>query len=191
MKNTDVLQFDLEGLFVSFYNFITGSDAGEKVADFFSSTWEIMNIVAVPASIILLFGIVYINIKTKQMMKEERDRFDEEVKKRQGENRGNTKWQRIVALVASESPTEWRHGVIEADVILDEALKERGYIGESLGERLKNIPDGSLNNLSAAWDAHKVRNEIAHAGSDFILTQREARRAIDLYRKILDELGVV
>jgi len=125
------------------------------------------------------------------MHKEEHERFGAETVRVRGERKGDVRWKRIVELVASDNPTEWRHGVIEADVLLDEVLTEKGYIGETLGEKLKNITSDSMRTLNSAWEAHKVRNEIAHTGSDFILTQREARRAIDNFRQVFDELGVL
>jgi hypothetical protein len=45
--------------------------------------------------------------------------------------------------------------------------------------------------LDEAWEAHRVRNQVAHEGSDFILSQREARRAVELYRKVFEAYGVI
>src|SRR3989344_4757069 len=70
-------------------------------------------------------------------------------------------------------------------------LKKEGYIGETLGERLKSVPREKMQSLTSAWEAHKIRNEIAHAGSDFILTQREARSAIDNYRRVFEEFHLL
>jgi hypothetical protein len=132
-----------------------------------------------------------VSIRTWQFHHEEHEKFEEEVRSVKEGSRGNERWDRIVDLVSSDNPTEWRHGVIEADVLLNELLTGRGYVGETLGEKLKNVPKDQMKSLNEAWEAHKVRNEIAHAGSDFILTQREARKAIDMYRKVFEEMNIL
>lgn len=99
----------------------------------------------------------------------------------------NVRWEQILLHVASENPNDWRLAIIEADIILDEMVKSMGYAGASLGERLKRIEQSDFTSIEAAWEAHKVRNRIAHSGSDFILTQREARRIISLYEQVFRE----
>ena len=90
----------------------------------------------------------------------------------------------------SDNPTDWKLAIIEADIILDEILKEAGYGGASLGERLRSISPTQLESLDDAWQAHKVRNQIAHGGADFILTQRLAQDTIKQYRRVFYELGL-
>lgn len=186
-----VPQIDLDSLFGSFYLLLKRVFEGDELVNMAYWLWDAINYISIFLVPVLFFGIIYIAIRTKQMHKEEHEQFREETVRVRGENKGDMRWKRIVGLVASDNPTEWRHGVIEADVLLDEVLTEKGYVGDTLGEKLKNISRDSLRSLNAAWEAHKVRNEIAHSGSDFILTQREARRAIDNYRQVFDELGVL
>jgi hypothetical protein len=45
--------------------------------------------------------------------------------------------------------------------------------------------------IQSAWDAHILRNKIAHEGSDFPVTQIEARKAIRLYQDFFEELNIV
>lgn len=90
----------------------------------------------------------------------------------------------------SLNPNDWKLAIIEADIILDEILKQHGYPGNSLGERLKSISPQQLASLQDAWEAHKVRNRIAHDGADFVLTKRLAEDTIARYRKVFNEFGV-
>jgi hypothetical protein len=62
-------------------------------------------------------------------------------------------------------------------------LVEQGFTGTSLGERLKSAKFDTLQN---AWEAHKIRNTIAH-DSSFDLTKREAKRAIQNYSLVFNE----
>lgn len=100
------------------------------------------------------------------------------------------KWLRIEQFVNSNNPNDWKQAILEADSMLDNLVIQLGLTGETMGERLKNIPRGDFATIDLAWEAHLVRNKIAHEGSDFILTRREARRIINLYRQVFDEFGV-
>ena len=55
---------------------------------------------------------------------------------------------------------DYKHAILEADKLLDYALKQMGYKG-SLGSKLKKAP-GLFRNINDVWAAHKVRNNIAH-----------------------------
>ncbi len=101
-----------------------------------------------------------------------------------------SRWDRILTLIDSPHPNDWRVAVMEADIILGDILTKMGYKGDSIGEILKGIEESDFQSLQAAWDAHKVRNEIAH-NPEFELSQREARRVIDLYRHVFSEFYYV
>lgn len=96
----------------------------------------------------------------------------------------------VHAHIDSENPTDWKLAIIEADIVLDQTLKDRGYAGTSLGERLRNITPKQLASIDDAWDAHRVRNKIAHEGADFVLTKRIAEDTIARYMNVFREFGV-
>jgi len=101
----------------------------------------------------------------------------------------NERWDHIQDLVNSTNPSDWRLSVIEADTILEGLLDAKGYHGAGIGEKLKSISPGDLASMQAAWEAHLVRNRIAHEGSEYDLSQRDARRTIQLYELVFRELG--
>jgi hypothetical protein len=94
----------------------------------------------------------------------------------------------IQGYMSSNSEALWRIGILEADNMLDEVLRNKGYVGEGVGEMLKSA---SFKTVSFAWDAHKIRNRIAHEGSDFQLTEREAKKAFTLYESVFRELKAI
>lgn len=102
----------------------------------------------------------------------------------------NIKWKEILEHLEDENVSSWTMAIIESDKILDGLLTERGYHGAGVGERLKMIPTGGLRNLNNAWEAHKIRNRIAHEPG-FVLNQRDARKAINYYESVFRELGYV
>ena len=60
-----------------------------------------------------------------------------------------------------------------------------------MGERLKNLDAADFRNIDKAWEAHKIRNAIAHEGADFVLSQREAKRIIGLYEQVFRDSNYI
>ena len=79
--------------------------------------------------------------------------------------------------------------VLNADKLVDQALRDRGFRGETMGERLKNATS-SLSDCNCTWTAHKLRNRIAHE-PDANVTYEEARYAIACFKKTLKDLGAI
>lgn len=166
-------------------------------ADGFLSTlnniWLIYTILVYIACILMMALYVYASTGKKRL--EDLDAEARERKERIYEElyRGGPKNSRIedmLSHVSTDNPNDWKLAIIEADIILDEVLKEAGYAGGSLGERLKSISPNQLQSLDDAWRAHKVRNQIAHGGADFILTHKLAQDTVKQYRTVFYELGV-
>jgi hypothetical protein len=65
--------------------------------------------------------------------------------------------------------------VLEADKVLDLALGELGYTG-SVADKLKKAGP-RIKNLQAVWDAHKLRNHLAHE-TQATVTPQQAESAL-------------
>src|SRR5690606_20910065 len=100
----------------------------------------------------------------------------------------NTAWEKITRYLDSTNPSDWKLAILEADTILDSLMQKMGYRGENLGERLKAVEPSDFLTLNDAWEAHKVRNSIAHE-ADFQMDYREAKRVIKLYENIFKEFN--
>jgi len=101
-----------------------------------------------------------------------------------------SKWEEVERHFNSDREAEWKFAIIEADKLVDSLLRSAGYLGDTMGERLMNIEKGQLLSLEGLWEAHKIRNKLAH-DSNYFLRYAEARRTIELYKKALEELGIV
>lgn len=121
------------------------------------------------------------------------DKNEKVLEKSEPDNNGiiNPRWQTIGRYYNSANPSDWKLAVIEADIMLYEVLDKSGFPGESIGEMLKNTDRSKLQNLDAAWSAHKIRNEIAHSGLEYILTRNTIEQAIGNYEKVFDELNFI
>jgi hypothetical protein len=103
----------------------------------------------------------------------------------------NPKWNMIQGYAQSGNPAELRLSIIEADIMLFDVLRQSGFRGENIGDVLKNINKSQLATIDDAWRAHKVRNELAHQGSNFALGRTDAEDALASYKKVFDELGLI
>jgi hypothetical protein len=99
-----------------------------------------------------------------------------------------SKWDEVQRHLNSTKEAEWKFAVIEADSLLDYVLKSSGYPGETMGERLKNIDKTQIVTLDGLWEAHKIRNRLAH-DTGYFLRYGEAKRAVQLYEETLKELN--
>lgn len=97
------------------------------------------------------------------------------------------KWNIVINYMESKEESLWRIGILEADNLLDDLLSDRGYMGLTMADKLKQA---NFNTIDLAWSAHKVRNRIAHDGTRFVLTDRIARNTLELYRSVFKEFKV-
>lgn len=156
--------------------------------------WSVFTVLAFIVSLVLLFGIIYAFIRGSQLDEaEEKYIKDAEDAYRQlhGERAKNWRWNEVLNHVAGDNPNDWKLAIIEADIMLGEALETAGYAGASIGEKLKSISPRQMQSLDAAWEAHKIRNQIAHSGSDFVLTKKLAQETVTRYKQVFDEFGVI
>lgn len=99
-------------------------------------------------------------------------------------------WQQVLKKLGSENPADWNLAVIQADSIVDSILKEMGIPGETMGERMRTLDKGRLSSLEDLWEAHRVRNDIAHS-PDRTVSKHRAAQAIGLFEKVLKEMGYI
>ena len=170
-----------------------GATDARGVLDFLDTLWSIYAVFAYLAAALFVYGYVYASVRKSQLEEVlvEGVQMQEQMYLRsQGADVKNERWQELMGHLESDNPNDWKLAIIEADVMLDDAIKERGYAGDTLGERLRSVSPTQMQTLDDAWDAHKIRNEIAHGGADFVLTHKIARDTITRYQRVFEELGV-
>jgi hypothetical protein len=146
-----------------------------------------------PISVAFLIMIIYCVERLKQLREIERQKYDMPIEQAYVEGVGEGdpalahRWSTVTKHMESENPNDWKQAIMEADIMLDDLLTNMGYRGESIGEKLKRVDPAHFQTLQDAWAAHLVRNRIAHDGSAFSINQMEARRTIQLYRKVFEE----
>jgi len=99
------------------------------------------------------------------------------------------KWLQIEQQLKRDEPSSFHLSVLNADKLLDQALREKGVRGTTMGERMKNIKD-TWSNANNVWTAHKLRNQIAHE-SDVSVSYDDARQALSGFKQALKDLGAI
>ncbi|MBI5798779.1 MAG: hypothetical protein HZB10_02520 [Candidatus Yonathbacteria bacterium] len=141
-------------------------------------------------ALIFLVGIFWLRLRAADIHHHEHEKYapvlDEEIIA----NEKFIQWQVILDHVNSESPAEWKLAILEADNILDEVLEDMGYVGETVAEKLKGMSRAKVSSYDAVWEAHKLRNEIAHGGAiDMEITKKIAKDAIAKFENAFKDLG--
>ncbi len=97
------------------------------------------------------------------------------------------RWQRLQGMLKDKET--WPLAVIDADKLLDDALKRSKYKGKTMGERLVSA-QRDISNNDGTWYGHKLRNRIVHE-SDIKLREREVKDALIGIRSALKDLGAL
>lgn len=83
----------------------------------------------------------------------------------------------------------WEIAIVNADKLLDAALKKKGFKGTTMGERLISAKK-SLSNRNAVWEAHKLRNRIVHE-EEVRLNEIRVYETLKGYEVALKDLGAL
>lgn len=97
------------------------------------------------------------------------------------------KWTEITAMQSS-GPSGLKNALIEADKLLDYVMIGKGFVGDTMGDRLKSGGQ-RFSNLNAIWTAHKLRNQLAHE-VEHDLVPEQVKSAVTVLGQGIRELGV-
>lgn len=154
----------------------------------------ILQVKSVALYLSLIFGalVIFFFVQTHKLIKQKMELMKSLLRTYEPPSGGGavSRWEEVVRHFESTKEAEWKFAVIEADKLVDDLLKKAGYPGDTMGERLMNIEQGQLLSLQGLWEAHKIRNKLAH-DINYFLRYAEARQAIKLYEEALKELQVI
>lgn len=100
-----------------------------------------------------------------------------------------SKWLAIEQGVKTDNIDSRQMAILNADKLLDQALRETGSRGSTMSERMKSR-QGVWSNANSVWAAHKLRNKIAHETSVQV-SEDMTRRALASFKVALKDLGVM
>ncbi len=171
----------------------SGFAPGFSLPDATSITAFIFNqlqVFSIFLSLVFFIGIIYCNFLTSSLGAHHHGADHahiESVNHPQAPRHPDERWQSIMQRISSPNEGDWRVAIIEADIILDDMLTRMGYFGEGVAEKLKQIEKPDFKTIDSAWEAHKVRNSIAHAGSSYKLSRGLADKTIRQFKEVFEE----
>jgi hypothetical protein len=99
------------------------------------------------------------------------------------------KWLSIEQQLKRDQPSSFSLTVLNADKLLDLALRERGLKGQTMAERMKTGAQ-LFSSRNDVWNAHKLRNRIAHE-TDVLVSYEDARHALAYFKQALKDIGAI
>lgn len=103
--------------------------------------------------------------------------------------RARASWQSIAELMTSEDDHAWTKAIFEADKLLEWSMGVSGVSGKGLGEKLRN-GRRLIRNIDDIWNAHKLRNKLAHE-MNVQIRKQEAVMAIKSFEIAIRNLGLI
>lgn len=159
-----------------------------------------MNYISFLFALVVISGLIYLLLKQKtkhvaghKVSRRRRNIFAKSShQQHQSESSINTelvesKW-RDISHMQNGGASGLRSALIEADKLLDYVMIQKGFSGETMGDRLKS-GGAAFSNLNAVWGAHKLRNQIAHEVEHDIVASQVQNAIVALGNGIKD-LGV-
>jgi hypothetical protein len=133
---------------------------------------------AVFFAVIIIFGIAML-VVINRLARRRQPRFNHEYFRLQ--------WTELLARV--KTPEGMVLAIIDADKLLDQALKRHHLKGKTVGERLVSA-QRMISDNDAVWYAHKLRNRLVHE-PNVRLKKKEAQVALSGFRQGLKDLGAL
>ncbi len=100
-----------------------------------------------------------------------------------------SRWMSIETRLKRDDENSYVVCIMEADKLLDQALRDRGLAGNTMAERMKQC-QGKWTNGNGVWAAHKLRNRLAHE-ADVRVDYDRTRQALVAYKQGLKDMGAI
>jgi hypothetical protein len=133
-----------------------------------------VTVIAAVAAVVLLVGIILLVIRRRQPRPLKVEYFQE-------------KWKEMQKGLAKKD--QWRQSVIDADNLLDEALKKKRFGGKNMGERLTKA-QRLISDNEGVWFGHKLRKQY-ESEPEAKLKEKDVKEALIGIRQALKDLGAL
>jgi len=158
--------------------------AAQQLAGAYFSHLGLLQFISLIISAILFAAVIAIVVRTGWFSLRV-DRFRDVILRRDlSKDVAQKSWKQIEDHFYRGDENDLKIAIIEADKLLEEALRHAGIRGMNLGERLKNLKPNQFPNLDDLWQAHRLRNQIVHEPT-FKLKRDLAERALKIYEDTL------
>ena len=132
----------------------------------------ITELIAAGVAVVILALIVFVLVRRRRPQKLNVAKFQ-------------AKWRDMQKQLANKE--NWSKAIVDADKMLDEALKKKRFKGKSMGERLTKA-QRLLTDNESVWFGHKLRSKI-ETDPDTKLKEKDVKDALLGIRQALKDLG--
>ena len=187
--------FSKEGVYLGVINggdIIYSRDATKLQLFIYTVIYKITKYTTIIALILAIIAIVY-QITLKEIFKRERKGYLEHYinKEKLVANQKIIKlWNNIIVLKNNNNHSEWIEMIIKADTLVYDAFLSRGYSGEAFADILKQLNVTNFPPINRLWEAHKLRNRIAHE-VDIKIDYETVSSAMNAFETSLKELQIL
>lgn len=143
-----------------------------------SAPWAIMVLIVI---VLVLVGVGIVAAKRRSGHESDWDLINRK--------KMTASFEEAKALARSGTAAGRKLAVIEADKLLDHALKALGTPGETMADRLK-VAQYQYPKIQDVWTAHKWRNQLVHE-AHFSLSERQTEQAMRDFESALRTLRVL
>lgn len=95
-------------------------------------------------------------------------------------------WQKI--HIKSQAEETWALAVIDADKLLDHALRKKNFAGTTMAERMVSAKN-TFSRRQLVWEAHKFRNQLVH--EEVKVSEKKVHASLYGFRSALKDLGAL
>lgn len=120
--------------------------------------------------------ILYISVARKEGPRLNRDKYQ-------------AQWLQIENSISRDNVAACHMAVLNADKLLDQAMKDRRLRGEKMADRMRSA-EKLWRNSRHIWAAHKIRNKLAHE-PDVHISYKLVLQTLSAYKQGLKDLGAI
>lgn len=100
------------------------------------------------------------------------------------------RWKKIKKGLTTDIEAQWKTSLIEASLFLNEILRDAGYSGKNLDERLQQLNEEDFPNLKELRQAQAICRDIAR-DPDYKLDKKIAGNSLDEFERALQLLDIL
>lgn len=100
------------------------------------------------------------------------------------------KWKKVKKGMKKDFEDHWKLAVIEGANLIDKILKDAGYGGDNLEERLRRVDKEEIVNIDDLKKAQTVFRDVVR-DPDYHLTRERAEEIIEIFERSLTDLNIL
>ncbi|OGZ62331.1 MAG: hypothetical protein A2639_00790 [Candidatus Staskawiczbacteria bacterium RIFCSPHIGHO2_01_FULL_34_27] len=165
-----------------FMNFWTSSDLQNSLLPI-----KILFIIFI---ILFLYFVIYFYVKSSYIRYHYMQNLSELVSgQAQGSSQLNSRLKDLIDKAESINEKDLKYTIIQADDLLQDILKQRGYKGDDFNELINQAEGSVLENKDEIIRDHEIRNEIVY-NLDYKLNVQEAKKILIDYDNAIRNLSI-